>query len=450
MKSSARVQRNDEFLKSLKRRRDAMCQAIPDSVAIFVSLDISPNPAARRVGYRTSSTFQYLTGLNEPEAVVVFSPTHPMHKSILFLRERDSFTELWNGPMLGVAGAIDVLGFDVAYPISTLAEKLPEYLKGARSFYWDNDSSLPYSALLKQMINNSYTRIRGAALHTDTESIVSELRITKDDWEIAQQQQAADISSRAFEHAIRFSKPDLFEYQIQAALEEKMHSAGSKWRGYESIVASGANACCLHYSINQSKLDAGDLLLIDAGAEVNGYTADITRTFPVGRDFSSQQRLVYEMVLSTQKEIISIIKPGVPFYKLNQMMIDLLTEKLASEKIIKWSLSELRESRQVRSRYIPHSSGHFLGLDVHDVGRLLDKNEPWINDRPTGRPLEAGMTLTVEPGLYFHPDDETVDVHFRGIGVRIEDDILVTANGHHNFTTCAKEVDAIRALKQGS
>lgn len=449
MKSSARLQRNNEFLESLKRRHDKVCNAIKDSAAIFVSLDQSSNPAARRVGYRTSSTFHYLTGLNEPEAVVVFSPMHPAHKRVLFLRERDSFTELWNGPMLGVAGAVDVLGFDAAFPISQLSEKLPEYLKGARSFYWDNNPSLPYSNSLKQLIESSFTRIRGATLNTDTEALISEFRLIKDDWEVAQQQHASDISSRAFEHAMRFSKPGLFEYQVQAALEEKMLAAGSKWRGYESIVASGPNACCLHYCVNQSKLDSGDLLLIDAGTEVNGYTADITRTFPVGADFSPEQRLIYEMVLATQKDIISIIKPGVPYYKLSQMMIDLLTEKLAAEKIVKPSLTELRESRQTRNRYIPHNSGHFLGLDVHDVGRLLDANESWSQEKPVGRPLEAGMALTVEPGLYFHPDDETVDARFRGIGIRIEDDILVTANGHHNFTTCAKEVDAIKALKQG-
>lgn len=436
MKATAQLRIEQQHLTSLRSRREKLHSKLGNAMAIVVANEVPRQ--FHRYGYRQSSSFYYLTGLPESDAIAVFTPAHPTMKSVLFLRERDATTELWNGPMLGVERATSELGFDAAFPLSALREKLPELMKFASAFYWDSDPTKFYAHELRELIYSSDPRRHGAEVNIDVEILVGELRLIKDEFECAQLQRANDIASRAHEAAMRRARPGLFEYQIQATLEAEMMERGALARGYTSIVAAGSNSCCLHYSQSTSQLEAGDLLLIDAGAECGFYTADITRTFPVGRNFSAEQRAVYEAVLDVQKQIIEMVKPGIRFPQLNERTIELTSAHLIRLGLLKGSLEEVIEKKTYQSFY-PHGVSHWLGLDVHDVGKYKINNQ--------GRIIEPGMCFTIEPGIYIQRDNETVPEVWRGIGVRIEDDVCVTESGVRNFTTCVKEIDALEALK---
>lgn len=437
MKSSTRIRIEESHLSALKNRRQNFLKSLGNGIGI-VTNHVVPD-AFHRFSYRPSSSFYYLTGLAEDSAVAVFAPNHPTEKCILFLRERDSAMELWNGPMAGLSGATDVLGFDAAYPLDTLAAKLPSYFKDVDSFYWNNDPRGFYSSVIFELIESSRARRQGADLNVDVEKMIGEQRLIKDEWEIEQLQIANDIASRAHEAAMRRAKPGLFEFQVQASLEGEMLEKGSLIRGYPCIVASGENACCLHYSLNNSRLDDGELMLIDAGTEHNFYTSDITRTFPVNGKFTAEQRAVYEVVLGVQNKIIELVKPGIRFQSLNEMTIELLSEGLIELGLLKASKAEVKEKELFRQFY-PHGVSHWLGLDVHDVGKYRVQNQE--------RQLEQGMCFTVEPGIYIQPDNMNVEERWRGIGVRIEDNLCVTKTGVRNFTSCVKSITDVESMCQ--
>lgn len=438
MKSNTQFSIPTKFLEALKQRREKFLHRLGENGLAIVSNHIVP-PAFERYGFRSSSSFYYLTGLAEPDAIAVFCPSHAQ-KSMLFVRERDASTELWNGPMAGIEGARDVLQFDGAYPLSEFNTIVAKLLQKVDPIYWDPSPHLFMNANIRELVEGSRTRRQGAWWHTDVETLIGELRLFKDDWECEQIQRANDIASRAHQAAMGAAKPGARENEIQAVLEGAMMALGAGQLGYTSIVGAGENACCLHYTLNASRLEENDLLLIDAGCESNYYTADITRTFPVSGKFSARQKDVYELVLATQKKIIEMVRPGIFFQSLNEKCIELLTDGLVQLKLISGARDEIIRNEGYKAFY-PHGVSHWLGLDVHDVGRYkLEGNN---------RKIEAGMCFTVEPGIYIQPHNEGVSAEWRGIGVRIEDNILVTEKGYHNFTSCVKDVTDVEAMVRG-
>jgi Xaa-Pro aminopeptidase len=411
-------------------------QSIGNGIALVVSAKANSGPAGYRAAFRQDSDFMYLTGCPETDSLAVFLPQHPQHKSILFIRESDPLTELWNGPMLGVTGAQEQLGFDLVLPLSEIEKKIPEWLTHADSIYWDAAPELEFYDVLRPILQGSRLRRNGAEI-LNVRDAIHELRLFKDELEIESLQRANDIASRAHELAMRATRPGMSEFQIQALLEMSMRFAGSTQLGYPSIVAAGANACCLHYNINNSRLADGELLLIDAGCESNFYTADITRTWPVNGKFSGEQKAIYELVLESQLKSIDAIRPGVKLTELNDLAGKVLAEGLIHLGIITTSLEETLE-KKTHKEFFPHGLGHWLGLDVHDVGRYRIKN--------IERTLAPGMCMTVEPGIYIQPGMANVDARWHGIGIRIEDNILLTAQGTRNLTTCAKSTKDVEAL----
>lgn len=436
MKSECRITVSESERAILRSRREALMRSIGSGIGIAVSAKPNSGPAGYRAAFRQDSDFLYLTGSPETDSLAVFIPQHPHHRTVLFLRERDTAGELWNGPMLGLEGAGEQLGFDLVLPLSELDKKIPEWLTFADSIYWDSSPELEFYERLRPILQGSRLRRNGAEI-LNIRDVIHEQRLFKDELEIEHLQKANDIASRAHELAMRVTRSGLYEYQIQAFLEMSMLVNGSTQLGYPSIVASGANACCLHYNRNNCTLAENDLLLIDAGCESGFYTADITRTWPVSGRFSGEQRDLYELVLETQQRSIEKIRPGVTLTELNDLAGRNLAEGLIRLGIIKCSLDEALEKKR-HKEFFPHGLGHFLGLDVHDVGRYRIKN--------VERPLEAGMCLTVEPGLYIQPSFADVDSRWHGIGIRIEDNILVTADSYRNFTSCSKKIDDVELL----
>lgn len=436
LKSACRLSISENERTILRRRRDALMQSIGSGIAFVVSAQPNAGPAAYRAAFRQDSDFLYLSGCPETDALAVFIPQHPQHKSVLFIRERDALSELWNGPMLGLDNAAAQLDFDLVLPLNEMDKKIPEWLSFADSIYWDASPELEFYERLRPLLQGSRLRRNGAEI-LNVRDVIHEQRLFKDELEIESLQRANDIASRAHELAMRVTRSGLFEYQVQAFLEMSMRVSGSSQLGYPSIVAGGANACCLHYNINNCRLDNGDLLLVDAGCESNFYTADITRTWPVSGKFTGEQRALYELVLETQVRSIEKIRPGLKLTELNDFAGRTLAEGLIHLGILKCSIDEALEKKRHKD-FFPHGLGHFLGLDVHDVGRYRIKN--------VERALEAGMCVTIEPGLYIQPSFPDVDARWHGLGIRIEDNILVTAEGHRNFTTCIKNVEEIEAV----
>ena len=449
MKKTAEFRASPLLQESLRRRRSAFLDALEGGIAVVSASAPVASPDGDRILYHANSSFYYLTGFDDSDAVAVFVPGHPTEKAILFLREKDRNVELWHGPMLGIQGAREQLCFDAAYSLEKLESKLKEYLEHANSIFWSAHSLQPLHGMLNEALLGSRLRRNGAEVF-DPEPLLSELRLKKDSYEIQQLKSANVIASAAHEAAMlraihrgtrnlpESQGSPLFEFQVQATLEAAMKEHGVRHLGYPSIVASGENACCLHYSLNNSALEKGDMMLIDAGCEWMGYTSDITRTWPVDGIFTAPQKELYQLVLKAQKKAIEAIKPGVLMSKLTDISLEVMIEGLVSLGLLKGTVAEIREQKKDKD-FIPHSLGHWLGLDVHDVGRYRIKNEE--------RPLEAGMCLTIEPGIYVQPYLENIDARWRGIGIRIEDNILVTAQGFENLTPCIKEIHDLEALR---
>jgi len=436
MKPESRIQLSAAHREVLQRRRSAFMDAISNGIAFLPSAKPNLGPAGDRATFRQDSDFLYLTGCQETPSLAVFIPQHPQHRTVLFVRERDSFSELWNGPMLGVADARDTLGFDLVLPLSEFEKKIPEWMAFADTIYWDTSPEQEFYEQLRPLLQGSRLRRNGAEI-LNVRDVLHELRLFKDELEIESLRVANAIASRAHEMAMRFVQPGDYEYQVQAVLEAVMRGAGSTQLGYPSIVAGGANACCLHYNLNSCQIAQGELLLIDAGCEWSFYTADITRTFPVSGRFSSEQKELYELVLLSQQKSIESIRPGAKLSELNDFAGRILADGLIQLGILQCSLDEALEKKKHKD-FFPHSLGHWLGLDVHDVGRYRIKN--------IERTLEPGMCVTIEPGLYVQPSQANVDARWHGIGIRIEDNILVTAQGSVNLTPCVKGVDELQSI----
>ncbi len=414
----------------------------PGSVAII--------PAAREVTrshdteyrFRQDSDFYYLTGFREPDAVAVVAPGREKPFT-LFVRPRDREKEIWTGRRAGVEGAKERFGADEAYPVEEFDAKLDELLDGARQLYYRLGNG---HAELDQTLIRHISRMRMLGRKgvkppqsvVDPAGLLHEMRLIKSDEEIALMRRSADIAAEAHREAMRAARPGMREYEIDALIEYVFRRNGAAAPAYNSIVGSGANATILHYVDNDAELKDGDLLLIDAGAEYEGFASDITRTFPVNGRFTEAQRDIYQLVLDCQEECIRMVKPGVTQEEMHQRSVEILTEGMVRLRLLKGEPSKLIEEEQYKKFYM-HRLGHYLGMDVHDAGAYHVEGQP--------RAVEPGMVMTVEPGLYIAEDAEDIPDKYRGIGVRIEDDVLVTPDGFDVLTHNApKRIEEIEEL----
>jgi Xaa-Pro aminopeptidase len=451
-------------------RRQRFAEAVGDGLAII--------PAAREVSrnsdvhyeFRQDSDFFFLTGFDEPDAVAVFNPSHAKERYVLFVRPRDREMEIWNGRRAGVEGAVATYGADAAYPLEQLDQKLREYAVDRPALFYRLGNPA-FDARITRLLGElraMQRRGHGAPARVEDPSpILHEMRLRRSAAELARHRRACEISRDGHIEAMRYTRPGMYEYQVQAAMEFVFREGGSPRNGYPSIVASGPNACILHYGENSRRMLDGDLLLIDAAAEYGYHSSDITRTFPVNGRFTAPQRAIYEVVLAAQLAAIAVAKPGARYEAMHEAARRVLVDGLADLTLLPRGVEDSLAMHLYREFYM-HGTGHWLGMDVHDVGDYKVRGE--------SRVLEPGMVFTVEPGLYFDPDREEVTFHlreyseqemwerrdrlgvaaakkledeekakaptvkhrvppeFRGIGVRIEDDVLITPDGHDVLT----------------
>lgn len=416
----------------------------PGSVAILPAAREARRSNDTDYRYRQDSDFYYVTGFSEPEAIAVVAPSHPEHKYTLFVRPRDPEREVWDGRRAGVEGARETYGADQSFPVEEFDEKLTDLLNGARSLYYrlgDGNPDLDAKVVrqLSRMRAMGRRGVHPPSAIIDPGSILHEMRLVKSDDEVELMRRAADISAEAHREAMQSARPGMMEYEVEALIEYVFRRRGAAGPAYTTIVGAGQNATVLHYIQNDAALREGDLLLVDAGAEYQTYAADITRTFPVAGRFTDAQRDVYELVLRAQEECVRMVRPGVTMDEMHEHSVEVLTEGMVRLGLLAGDPAKLIEEETYKKFYM-HRLGHFLGMDVHDVGR-------YHTDERESRPLTAGVVMTVEPGIYVAADAEGVPDKYRGIGVRIEDDVLVTPGGHDVLTAGApKQVEEIEAL----
>jgi Xaa-Pro aminopeptidase len=413
-----------------RQRREQLMSKIGNGTAIFRSAPMAVMHNDVEYNFRQDSDFFYLTGLDEPEAVAVLAPHHAEHRFILFVRPKEREKEVWTGYRCGVEGAKEIYGADEAYPIAELDEKLPQYLEKADKIYYrlGRDRNFNEKVLhhWQRLMATYPKRGTGPIAIEDAGVILHSMRLVKSQAELELMRQAAAISVEAHNYAQEIARPGRYEYEIQAEMERIFRLRGGTGVAYPSIVASGANACILHYIENSRQMQEGDLLLIDAGCAYGYYNADITRTFPVNGKFTGEQKTLYDIVLEAQKQAIAQIKPGNPYNACHDTAVRVLTEGLVEIGILQGQIDDLIKEEKYKPFYM-HRTGHWLGLDVHDVGVYQHGDSPQI--------LQPGQVLTVEPGLYIVPNTQpaegqpAIDPRWEGIGIRIEDDVLVTATG---------------------
>ncbi len=418
-----------------RRRRDLMAHMEPDSIAILPSAALQMRNRDTAWPFRQDSDFQYLSGFAEPEAVLVLAPGRRHGEFLLFCRERDPERERWDGPRAGPEGACAHYGADDAFPIGDIDDILPGLIEGRRRVYYALGRQPEFDTRVMAWINKIRAKVRAGAHppgeFLDLGHLLHEQRLTKSAAEIRVMRHAAGISAAAHRRAMAACRPGLGEYALEAELLHEFMVRGARHPAYSSIVGGGANACVLHYVDNTATLCDGDLVLIDAGCEYEHYASDITRTFPVNGRFSREQRALYELVLEAQLAGIRAVKPGNHWNQPHDATVRVITEGLRDLGILDGEVGELLELEAFRPFYM-HRAGHWLGMDVHDVGDYK-LGEEW-------RVLEPGMVLTVEPGIYIAPDSHAVAKRWRGIGIRIEDDVLVTSRGHEVLSADAPKM----------
>ena len=412
-------------------------------VAIFASRPPAVWNHDTEYVYRPDPNFYYLTGFEEPESICVIAPDHPKHQYILFVRPKDKQAEIWNGKRVGVKDARRRYGADKAYSIEKFGEKIGKYLEGAERLYYTLGSNQDVDSEILSLFTGSVrSRIRsGQGLDTlvDPSPILSEMRLIKNETELQRIQTATEITVAGHVAAMKAVKPGIYEYDLEALVESTFRMNGANGPAFPTIVASGANATILHYTTNDCKIEDESLVLIDAGAEYGRYSGDVTRTFPANGTFTKPQREIYQLVLDAHYAIIDSIRPGVSIDEPHQKSIELLTESMLSLGLLKGKRKKLIKKEKYREFYM-YRIGHMLGLDVHDVNCVHDANGDFKTFQP-------GMVITIEPGLYVADDTEDVPPEYLGIGVRIEDDILVTETGYEVLTDgVPKEIDEVEEL----
>lgn len=423
-------------------RRRAYMDRIGDGVAIFPATPEYVRTADLNHPYRPDSDLFYLTGFAEPEAVCILAPHHPEHRFILFVRPRDKEKEIWNGRRAGIEGARQRYGADAAYTIDQLDTELPKYLEGAGSLHYHFGVDEVFNHRVLGWLHGVQRKVRNGITApltiVEPRAILHEMRLIKGADEVAKMRKAAEIAAEAHCVAMQTTAPGRYEYEIQAELEYVMRRRGAIGPAYGSIVGGGFNATILHYHENSDELQSGDLLLIDAGAEYDYYASDITRTFPVSGTFTPAQREVYDLVLQAQLAAIDAARPGNSFQDVHDAAVRTLVTGLVALNVLSGNVEELIAQEAYKPYYM-HKTSHWLGMDVHDVG-VYKLDGEW-------RTLEPGMVLTVEPGLYFGEDVAPEAHRYRGIGIRIEDDVLITPTGCDVLTRdVPKDADAIEAL----
>ena len=391
--------------------------------------------------YRQDSDFLYLSGFSETGAMLVLLPDEKGGHSILFCRERDPQREMWDGLMAGTEGAVEQFGFDEAFPISEMEKRLPRLLRGRERVFYDLGKNPDFDQLLIGWMNDFRAKTRKKFLAPDEiitlDHSLHEMRLFKSRTEITAMRKSARIAVKAHQRAMQVCKPGMNEAEIHAELLHTF-TRNQCEASYIPIVAGGANACVLHYISNRDQLNDGDLLLIDAGAEYDGYASDITRTFPVNGKFSGPQRDLYEVVLAAQLKAIEEVRAGKPWERVHETAVQVATEGMLELGILKGSLEEALEEEYFKDYYV-HNTGHWLGLDVHDVGEYeIDGHS---------RVLEPGMVLTVEPGIYIPESATAVDEIWRGMGIRVEDNVVVTRGEAEVLTSdICKTMDDMEAM----
>ncbi|MBK8465223.1 MAG: aminopeptidase P N-terminal domain-containing protein [Chloracidobacterium sp.] len=427
----------------LKRFIEAMDE---NSIAIIPAAHEATRSYDTEYKFRQDSDFLYLTGFPEPDAVAVIDPKAKKPYT-LFVRPRDLEMETWFGRREGVDGAVKNYKADRAFPIEKFELELGKLLDGHDTLYYrfGVDEKLDQQ-IIRYLSNQRQRRLKSPyPPHTivDPTILIHEMRLHKMPNEVELMQKAATISAEAHILAMKKAKPGMNEFQIESLIEAYMRDNGASGVAYNSIIGSGENATILHYVENNRPLKDGDLLLIDAGAEYQGYAADITRTFPVNGKFSKAQREIYDVVLDVQLQCIEATKTGNTVVKRQELSIELLTEGMKKLGLLKGKTKDLIKKKSYMKYYM-HGVGHYLGLDVHDAGRYFTDQTA-----KNSRPFDPGMVLTVEPGLYIPPDDKSAPAKYRGIGIRIEDDVLVTKEGNLNLTAkVPKDPAEIEAIMQ--
>ncbi len=423
-----------------KQRREKLIEKMGAGIAIIPTATEKYRNRDSSYPYRADSYFHYLTGFPEPEAVLVLI-AGDKPQQILFCRDKDVEREVWNGFRHGPEGAKEAFGFDAAYSIKTFDEQLPLLIADQPTLYFSLGHDAAWDARITAALNavraQSRTGKRPPADIHDVRMLLDDMRLIKDEHEIALMRQAAAISADAHRRTMQFAAPGKYEYEIEAELLHEFRRHGSQYPAYASIVAAGANACVLHYVDNNHRIGDHDLILIDAGCELDGYASDITRTFPASGRFSSAQRDIYQLVLAAQAAAISTARPGAGFLDPHDAALKVLALGLLDLKLLTGTLDTVLETESYK-RFYMHRTSHWLGLDVHDAGEYKD-GENW-------RALAPGMVLTMEPGCYIRPADDVPEA-FWNIGIRIEDDALVTADGCEIISAAApKSVADIEAL----
>jgi Xaa-Pro aminopeptidase len=426
-----------------KRRRSQLMRMMgKDAIAIIPT---SPERLRNRdvhYPFRPDSDFYYMTGFDEPEAVAVLIPGRKTAEYILFCRQRDPEREQWDGRRAGQEGAIRDFDADDSFPIEDLDDILPRMLEQCERVYYamgcDPDLDHRMSEWIAKVRSRSRSGIQGPFEFIAVDHYMHDMRLYKSRSEIATMRKAARISAAAHRQLMQRCRPGMQEYQLQADFEHACASKGATRQAYPAIVGGGNNACILHYIENNARLEEGDLVLVDAGCELDCYASDITRTFPVSGKFSEPQRLLYQLVLDAQHAAIDAVRPGNSWHAPHETAVKVLTRGLVKLGLLKGQPAQLVR-KEAYSKFYMHKTGHWLGMDVHDVGDYKVDGE-W-------RMLEPGMVLTIEPGLYIPEGMRGVAKKWQGIGIRIEDDVLVTKEGHDVLTSDApKEVDEIEAL----
>jgi len=409
------------------------------SVAILPAAPIAIRNRDVDYTYRQDSDFQYLSGFPEPDAVIVLIPGRKHGEYILFCRERDMEMETWNGKRAGQAGACEIYAADDSFPINDIDDILPGMIEGCERVFANMGTHPEFDQHVLQWVNKirsmSRSGSRAPGEFVSLEHLLHDMRLYKSRAEIALHRKAMNVSVMAHKEAMRITEPGMMEYEVEAEILYHFHRHGMQ-TAYSSIVGSGENGCILHYTENSAELQDGDLLLIDAGAEMECYAADITRTFPVNGVFSKAQKALYQVVLDAQSAAIDKVRPGCHWDESHLAAVEVLTEGLVELGILKGKVKKLIKEEAYR-RFYMHRTGHWLGMDVHDVGDYKVDSE-W-------RELEPGMMLTVEPGLYIPVGSKGVAKKWWNTGIRIEDDVLVTRDGPKVMTEAApKTVDEIQ------
>jgi Xaa-Pro aminopeptidase len=441
-KPQGKIAGTDIHVQAKKRRRALMGKLGKKSIALLSAAPQRTRSNDTEYPYRQDSDFYYLTGFTEDDAVLALIPGRKQGEVVLFCQPKDKTKELWTGILAGPEQARTQLLLDEAYPISMMDEILPTLIDGCERVYYCMERDPAFDQRISHWVKHVRSRARMGAKAPQQfvmlDPLLHEMRLFKSKYEIALMQKAADISAHAHKRAMLAAREGRYEYHLEAELLHEFMMSGSRAPAYNSIVAAGTNACILHYIENRDPLRDGDLVLIDAGCEYDYYAADITRTFPVNGHFSKEQKALYDIVLKAQLEAIAATRPGVPWDEPHHVTVRIITHGLLELGLLKGNADKLIEEGAYRDFYM-HRAGHWLGIDVHDAGSYQH------NDKP--RRLEPGMVMTVEPGIYVAPDNHKVAKKWRGIGIRIEDDVLVTRTGNRVLTEAVpKTTDAIEAL----